>query len=277
MSKLTENLALGAAATVAGGVVVGAALLGANAPRTLSGNNGGSSGSGGGTTVTVSVAEIHPEVDLTNPATGDVFLSPRINVSTTFKDFTTVGYTLTAPNGNTCELPTGGVSSGDWETSAVNNTTIDISTCQGGEYGQYTLKAYSHGFATSDSRYAEDNITFTYSLFSVNYSTFDNNADPIVIIRYGEGIKIVSLVANRVGDNRNILGDELKYVVENNEDHADEIVLPFNDKQALVGSYVVTATALKADGSPINSQDTTSATVTTNFEYYGIQTKEDNE
>lgn len=270
MSKLTENIALGAAATVAGGVVVGAAILGANAPRTLSGNNGGSSGSGGGATVTVSIAEIHPEVEVTNPVAGDVFLSPRINVSTTFKDFTTVGYTLTAPNGNTCELPTGGVSSGEWETSAVNNTTIDLSTCQGGEYGQYTLKAYSHGFSTDDSRYAYDSKTFTYSLFSVDYSTFDNNADPIVIIRYGEGIKIVSLAAYRVGDNRNILED-FKYVVENNEDHADEVVLPFDDKSALVGEYLVTATAYKADGSPINSQDTSAATVNTNFEYFGIE------
>jgi len=272
MDNVAKNIALGAAAVSAGAVVVGAAILGNNlTPLSTSNNDNVRMSGGGGAIVSVQVAEVNPEVELTAPNDGDTFLSPNLNMTTSFKDTLNVGYTLTAPNGNTCELPTGSATSGAWDSpeGAIHNGTINLAACQGGAYGEYTLKTYSAGFSTSDSRYAEDSRSFYYSRFSVLYSTFDNNSDPIIIIRYGDGIGLVELSARRVGESTDVL-DSWNYVVEHNEDNADEVVLPFKDKGAKVGNYVLTAKAYKKDGSPLNTQDTTGATVTANFDYNGV-------
>ena len=272
MDNVAKNIALGAAAVGAGAIVVGATMLGGNNPQILSTpNSSDNGGGGGGHTISVTVAELHPNVGITNPVTGDVFLTQDFDVTATFKDDARVGLTLTNPNGNTCDLGTYLATSGDWtsETGAVYSGNFSLADCDTRPYGEYTLKAYTPGFATSDSRYAETTNKFYYNKFSVLYSTFDNNADPIIFIHYGEGIGLVELSARRVGEATDILNG-WKYPVENNENHADEVVLPFKDKGAKIGSYVITATAYKADGSPINSQGATGATVTANFDYNGV-------
>lgn len=277
MDNIAKNIALGAAAVGAGAIVVGATMLGNN-PQILSSPNGSNNG-GGGTTVSVTVAELHPSVSISSPVADDVFLTRNsINLSTTFKDDMRVGLTLIDPNGNTCDLGTHEATSGDWtsDEGAVYSGSFSLATCNTSSYGEYTLKAYTPGFSTSDSRYAETTNKFYYDKFSVLYSTFDNNADPIIFIHYGEGIGLVELSARRVGETTDIL-DGWKYPVENNENYADEVVLPFKDKGAKVGSYVLTATAYKADGSPINSQGADGATITANLEYNGISKKEENE
>lgn len=257
MSELSRNIALGAAAVGTGAALVGATLLTNN--RSLTSTNPTQDLGGIGSAVTVTVAEIHPSVTLTSPSNGDVFLNPSISLTSTYQDTLGVGYTLTAPNGNTCELP----SHIDSSLSGSYTTTFDVSTCQGGARGVYALKAYLIG---NENVYSE--IDFTYSIFSLEHTIYDANADPILMVHYGEGIGLVHISTTCNGSANPVA--ELDYVTERNEDSIDEVLIPLKNKNVTAGNCTATATAKKANGDPINSQDVTGATVQTTFTYTGL-------
>lgn len=263
MSELSRNIALGAAAVGAGVVIAGATMLSAPNPRSGGGNNGGG---GGGATVSVTVREIHPSVSLSSPTNGDVFLSPRLSTTINFKDSQSVNLTLTSPNGTTCDLGTYYDTGSDWSSPSGANYTgdIDVSTCDGGAHGVYALTASAPGLSVSSE------LNFTYSVFNIRPASLDKNGDPIVFVEYGEGIGLVSFSATCNGASSKVL-DDYNYVVEDNEDHIDEVLLPFKDKSVAAGTCTVSATAKKASGEPINSQSVEGATATTIITYTGLQ------
>lgn len=238
----------------AGAVLVGATLLSTGSTPLVSTPNFPRGGVGG--RVIVEVAEINPSVTLTNPTSGDVFLSPTISTTTTYRDVLFVDYTLTAPNGRTCELE-------QHQDSTLNGTyngTIDLSTCEGGAYGVYTLNAHAASVSSE--------VSFTYSQFGLEHTIYDANADPILILHYGEGIGLVSISTTCAGSPEPVV--TLDYVTERNDDSIDEVLLPFKNKNVPAGTCTATATAKKADGSAINSQSTAGATIQTTFTYTGL-------
>lgn len=264
MSSKVNNVALGATAALAGAVVAGAVLLTPTPPKSQSAPRYGSTltiYSPGQINVSVTVKAPEPAVTLSGFTDGDVFLSSHVNISVQFKETQTVGYTLTAPNGHTCELQSHTATNFPNQETATQ--TIDFSTCEGGAYGSYTLKAYAPGFANVKSE-----KQFYYAPFSIKSTAYDNHGDPIVFIKYGAGIGAADLTATCGASATNILGD-YRYVVENNEDFLDEVLLPFANKDVAAGTCTIRATAKKANGDPINSQETTGATVQTTIDYQG--------
>ena len=241
----------------AGAVLVGATLL-STSSTPLTGTYDSLRGGIGGRVI-VEVASINPSVSLTNPASGDVFLSPNISTTATYNDVYTVGYTLTAPNGRTCEL----AKHQDGTLNGTHNSSVNLTTCEGGAYGVYRLKAYAGGMDNVASE-----ISFTYSQFGLEHTIYDANADPILLVHYGEGIGLVSISTTCAGSSEPVV--TLDYVTERNEDSIDEVLLPFKNKNVTAGNCTATATAKKANGDPINSQDVTGATVQTTFTYTGL-------
>lgn len=263
MSDIKKNIALGAAAVGAGAVIAGATILGANPTVLTTPRNGG--GSGGGNTVTVTVKEIHPSVTLTNPANGDVFLSAAVSIGSNFKDTPSVSYTLTTPLGKTCELSGYHDGTSAWTTQegATHTATLDLTQCEANSYGSYKLTATAPGFDN-----VKDERTFNLSHFDLHHTMFDRNADPILIVNYGAGIGLVSISVSCGNSSEPVV--VMDYVPENNEDHIDEVLLPFKNKNVAAGDCTATATAKKADGSPLNSQDVSGATVQKTFSYTGL-------
>lgn len=264
MSERTKTIALGAAAVGAGAVMVGAAIM---SPK-LAGNNGGNGQNPGQVNVSVAVAQIHPEIQIQSINDGDVFLSPNVTLTARFKDALFVNLELYSPNNEVCTLDQLVDHERAWESSAYTTDTqaLNLSTCQGGEYGAYSVRAFAKKQAP-ETGYESTTKSFYLSKFGLGHVSYDSRKDPILMLSYGQGIGRADIAV--ACDAAEVL--TMNYITEGNEDSVDEILLPFGDKNVPAGANcTATVTAKKANGDPINSQDVSGATIQTTFTYEGL-------
>lgn len=170
-----------------------------------------------------------------------VKLTDNADIKVNYSDTDKITLELTNANGTKTPLqsivPTEELSQG---TGTVNVNFPSKS------YGNYTLTAK----ATS-TYYPAGNVTKSVTLrylpFYADFSFYDLNKDPVVVLKYNDMTDRVKFTASKAGSTVNAITD-FSYVVEHNPDDLDTVTLPFKKYNLTSGDYVVSATAYTENG-----------------------------
>lgn len=196
-------------------------------------------------TVIVRVVGEKPNVYIVDPSDGEDFLNPEQTINYNYENVDEVEFTLEYidSEGHVTSYPIGTKPAG--EDYGSDSLTINFKNYGGGKYGQYVIKAVGTGPVGT----YENAVSVYYWPVSATAEEDEDTGDADVNLNYqtdNEDIK--QLEINVYYPNGELIG-VLSGVKVTPPDKT--LTIPFSETNLPEGKYIITVTALGADGQPL--------------------------